>query len=137
MIRTVAIYGAILAAAALLLEWLQYRFAVRMLDPNLYAIALAVIFTGIGLWAGIKLTQRKSPGPYRPNEKALAALGISAREREVLTHLAAGHSNKEIARLLDISPNTVKTHIASVFAKLEAARRTDAVQKARDLQILP
>jgi DNA-binding CsgD family transcriptional regulator len=63
-------------------------------------------------------------------------LGISARENEVLELLAAGHSNKEIARLLGISPNTVKTHVASLMGKLDATRRTQAIQKARALEIL-
>jgi ATP/maltotriose-dependent transcriptional regulator MalT len=55
----------------------------------------------------------------------------------VLELLAAGDANKEIARKLDISPNTVKTHIASLFGKLEVQRRTQAIQKARALRILP
>lgn len=137
MLRTVAIYGVVLAAAALLLEWLQFRLVMRLLDPSLYAIGLALIFTAIGIWAGVKLTPRQQTGPFQANEKALASLGISAREREVLELLAAGHSNKEIARLLGLSPNTVKTHLGNVFTKLEATRRTQAVQKARALEILP
>lgn len=137
MIRTIAIYGAVLAFTAILLEWLQYRAAMRMLDPDYYAIGLALIFTAIGIWVGLKLTQRREPGAFQPNAAAIAALGISAREAEVLKLVAAGHSNKEIARLLTISPNTVKTHVAAVFGKLEATRRTQAVEKARSLQILP
>ncbi|MBI3419961.1 MAG: response regulator transcription factor [Proteobacteria bacterium] len=137
MLRTITLYGAILAASAFALQWLEYHYAMRKLDTNLYIVALAVIFIAIGVWAGLHLVKRKREGPFQPNEKALAALGISAREREVLELLAAGHANKEIARLLDISPNTVKTHVTSVFAKLEVARRTQAIQKARALEILP
>lgn len=137
MFRTIALYGVVLAGAAFLLEWLQYRTAMRMLDPNLYGVGLALIFTAIGVWGGLKLTKRQAAAPFRANEKAIATLGLSGREVEVLGLLAHGHSNKEIARLLDISPNTVKTHVTSVFGKLEATRRTQAVQKARELEILP
>lgn len=137
MIRTITIYGVVLAGAAFLLEWLRYRTAMRMLDPSLYGVGLAVIFTAIGIWVGLKLTKRNAAAPFHPNDKAIATLGISAREVEVLGLLAQGHSNKEIARLLEISPNTVKTHVTSVFGKLEATRRTQAVQEARELEILP
>ncbi len=137
MVRTIVLYGLALAAAALLLQWLEYRYVMRTLDPNWYGVGLALIFLALGMWAGLKLTQRHSTGAFQPNEKAIATLGISGREREVLALLAAGHSNKEIARKLDISPNTVKTHVTSVYAKLEATRRTQAVQKARELEILP
>lgn len=137
MLRTIALYGVVLAGAAFLLEWLQYRTAMRMLDPDYYGVGLALIFTAIGVWAGLRLTKRQAAAPFRPNERAIAALGLSGREVEVLALLARGHSNKEIARQLAISPNTVKTHVTSVFAKLEATRRTQAVQKARALEILP
>lgn len=137
MIRTIILYGVVLAGAAFVLEWMQYRAAMRMLDPDLYGVGLALIFTAIGIWAGLKLTKRSVAAPFQTNEKAVSALGISAREVEVLKLLAHGHSNKEIARLLDISPNTVKTHVTSVFGKLEATRRTQAVQRARELEILP
>ena len=66
----------------------------------------------------------------------MAALGISGRELEVLHALAAGQANKEIARSLGVSPNTVKTHVARLYEKLEAKRRTDAVARARALGIL-
>jgi ATP/maltotriose-dependent transcriptional regulator MalT len=63
-------------------------------------------------------------------------LGVSDREFEVLTLLAQGRSNKEIAKQLGVSPNTVKTHVASLFEKLESKRRTEAISRARELGIL-
>ena len=50
---------------------------------------------------------------------------------------AAGRSNKEIAQRLNVSPNTVKTHVAQVYEKLGARRRTEAINKARALGIVP
>ena len=136
MARFVLLYGLLLAGLALLLTWLDFRYALRSIDSQIYILSLAVIFTTIGAWAGARLTARPPSQPFRQNEKAMRYLGISAREARVLELLAEGHSNKEIARLLGISPNTVKTHVASLFAKLDSTRRTQAIQKARSLQIL-
>ena len=74
---------------------------------------------------------------FRRNDAALAALGITAREHEVLALLADGRSNKEIAGRLRLSPNTVKTHIARLYEKLDAARRTEAILRARELRLIP
>jgi len=61
---------------------------------------------------------------------------LSERELEVLRLLAAGRSNPEIARDLYISLNTVKAHVKSIFAKLEAHNRTGAANRARELQLI-
>ena len=86
---------------------------------------------------GWKLTSRTAPAPFARNAAAQASLGLTGQEMKVLERLAAGQSNKEIARTLGLSPNTVKTHIANLFAKLEVGRRTQAVSKARDLCLIP
>lgn len=57
---------------------------------------------------------------------------LSAREREILTEVARGRSNREIARALFISEATVKTHLVHVFTKLGVESRTAAVARARD-----
>jgi ATP/maltotriose-dependent transcriptional regulator MalT len=64
-------------------------------------------------------------------------LGISGRESDVLTLLATGHSNQEIADQLFISPNTVKTHLHQLYQKLDVSRRGQAVEKARSLRLVP
>ena len=135
MARAILLYGLVLALVAFALQWLDYRHAVRSLDTELYILCLAILFTFIGGWAGAALTSRRVE-PFRQNLEALRYLGISARESEVLALLAEGHSNKQIARLLGISPNTVKTHVASLLAKLESTRRTQAISKARELEII-
>ena len=62
---------------------------------------------------------------------------LSQRELEVLQLIAAGRTNQEIARLLIVSPGTVKAHTASIYRKLDVANRTEAVARARQLGILP
>jgi DNA-binding NarL/FixJ family response regulator len=136
MFRLVLLYGVALAAIAFLLEWLDYKHAVHEWTTEFYIACVAVIFVALGIWVGNRLTAAPRQ-PFTRNDAAIASLGISARECEVLEMLAAGHANKVIARRLHISPNTVKTHIARLFEKLEVASRTQAIGKARELDILP
>lgn len=136
MVRPIILYGIALAAAAFLLEWLNYKHVVHRWSTEFYVAVIAVLCVALGIWAGNRLTARPRKA-FSRNDAAIAALGLSARECEVLEMLAAGHANKVIARQLDISPNTVKTHVARVYEKLAVASRTQAVQKARTLDILP
>ena len=135
MLRTVLIYGAILAAGALGLQWLQYSILVRAYPVEAYVLLLALGFLGLGVWVGARLFRS---APLKPgiNSRAQETLGVSERERQVLELLAAGRSNKEIARELAVSPNTIKTHVARSFEKLEVQRRTQAIQRARELGII-
>lgn len=136
MWRLIFGYGAILAVLVFLLEWLDYKHMVHDWTTAIYVGWVAVLFVLVGIWVGNRLTARPRQQFVR-NDAALASLGMSAREFEVLELLAAGHANKVIARRLAISPNTVKTHVARVFEKLDVASRTQAIHKARALEILP
>jgi len=135
-LRTILIYGLLLALGALGLQWLEYQYVARAYPFQIYAGIIALAFLALGIVAGARLFRRPAPGPFTVNERALDSLGISGREREVLERLAAGRSNKEIARDLDLSPNTVKTHISKLFEKLSVRRRTEAISRARELGIL-
>lgn len=137
MIRTVALYALALAAGALLLQWLQYNYLVRTFSTEIYIGLIAAAFAGLGVWAGMRLARRPAPETFEKNTAALASLGITLREQEVLAQLAAGKSNKEIAHKLGVSPNTVKTQVASLYQKLEVQSRMQAVQKARELALIP
>ncbi len=136
----IALYAALLAAGALALEWLDYQRLVRSYPSVVYDGLLATGFLALGLWLGMRLLGRRgaTTGPaFEGNPRAAEALGISPRELEVLHEIAAGHSNKEIAARLHVSPNTVKTHVARLLEKLGARRRTDALRKARELGLVP
>jgi DNA-binding CsgD family transcriptional regulator len=137
MLRTILVYGVLLAAGTFVLEWLQFRLLVRTHAVEAYVALVAAAFLGLGVWLGAKLFRRAPAAPFVPNTRVQETLGISGRELEVLALLAAGGSNKEIARRLEVSPNTVKTHLTKLFAKLEARRRTEAIQKARELGMIP
>ncbi len=103
----------------------------------------------LGIWLAKQLTKPKtvlvektvyvSPSSenFERNEKAVEELGISKRELEVLELIAQGFSNNEIAERLFVSLNTIKTHSSNLFEKLEVNRRTQAVEAAKRLGIIP
>ncbi|HYI41634.1 MAG TPA: helix-turn-helix transcriptional regulator [Allosphingosinicella sp.] len=137
MARTVILYAFGLAAAAAALQWLDHRYLMRSFSTDVYIALLAVGFIGLGLWAGRKLTPRPPAPAFERNDAAIRSLGVTARESEILALLASGQSNKQLARTLGISPNTVKTHLARLYEKLEAQNRVQAIEKARWLALIP
>ena len=136
MPRIILIYGALLAAGAFGLQWLEFQLLVRTHATETWMVLVALAFMGLGMWVGARLFRRPPPAPFTVNTRVRETLGVSDREFEVLTLLAAGRSNKEIANELNVSPNTVKTHIANLFGKLEAKRRTEAISRARELGMI-
>jgi NarL family two-component system response regulator LiaR len=140
MKRTILIYGLSLAALIFLLKFIEYRFLVRDLSLEFYIGAIAIFFTVLGVWAGLKLTKKKTIIITNPafqfDQNRIDSLGISKREYEVLELMAKGLSNQEIADKLFVSLNTIKTHSSNLFLKLEVSRRTQAVQKAKELQLI-
>ncbi len=137
MWKRIIIYGACLALGTLLLQGLDYLRLVRAHTGDVYIAVIAAAFLGLGVFAGARVFGAPRPAPFEGNPKAVSSLGISPRELMVLNEIAAGRSNKEIARVLKVSPNTVKTHAARLFEKLGAVRRTDAINRARELGIVP
>lgn len=137
MARTVILYALGLAAAAAALQWLEHRYLMRSFSTGIYIALLALGFVALGLWAGRKLTPRPPALAFERNDAAIRSLGVTARECEILEQLASGQSNKALARTLGISPNTVKTHLARLYEKLEVGNRVQAIEKARWLALIP
>lgn len=141
--RTILLYSAALAVLVFLMKILEYRFFVRDFPMAFYVGVVAVFFTALGVWAGLKLTRTKKVVVVSPeanfsvDEKRLKESGISKREYEVLQLMAQGYSNHEIAEKLFVSLNTIKTHTANLYLKLEAKRRTQAVKHAKERALLP
>jgi two-component system, NarL family, response regulator LiaR len=140
MKKTVLVYSLSMALLIFILKLLEYRFFIRDLSLEFYLGTVAILFTGLGVWAGLKLTRKKivvaSTG-FVLNESELQRLGISKREHEVLMLMASGLSNQEIADKLFVSLNTIKTHASNLFLKLEVNRRTQAIQKAKERSLIP
>jgi len=135
--KNIILYALALALAVAALEWLEYRYVTRVFSTEIYIALLAAGFVSLGIWAGRRLTPRPAAAPFERNHAAIRSLGLTARECEILELLASGQSIKEMARSLGISPNTVKTHVARVYEKLQVQRRVQAIEKARGLALIP
>lgn len=136
MARTILIYAVALAAAAALLQWVEYRYLAHAFSFEIYLALVAVAFLALGAWAARQLTPRAASAEFEVNQAAIHSLGLTPRECQILEQLASGRSNKELARSLNISPNTVKTHIAALYAKLGVRNRVEAIEKARWLALI-
>jgi DNA-binding CsgD family transcriptional regulator len=138
LLKTALVYGFALAVGAILLQWVEYRIWARTHAGTIYVALIAAAFLLLGIWIGRRLFRiEPRTGHFTPNARAQSSLGITDREGQVLQLLADGRSNKEIAARLGVSPNTVKTHVARLFEKLQVARRTEAIQRARELGLVP
>ncbi len=140
MKRTIILYGIALAVLVFILRLVEYRFLVRDLTLEIYSGIVAIFFTAIGIWVGLRFTKKKvvivNPS-FQFNEKEQSQRNISKRELEVLELMAQGLANQEIADKLFVSLNTIKTHSSNLFSKLEVSRRTQAIQKAKELNLIP
>ena len=132
-----------------LLKWLELRLIIFDHAFEIYVGAIAAVFTGLGIWLALKLSKPKvetiivekeiyvRSDSFLLNEQALNSLNLSKRELEVLQLMAEGLSNHEIAERLYVSLSTVKTHSRNLFDKLGVARRTQAIDRAKKLFIIP
>jgi DNA-binding CsgD family transcriptional regulator len=142
--RIVFLYGTSMAILLILLKWLELRFVIYDHALEMYAGAIALVFTALGIWLALKLSKpkiqtviiEKRVEDFVLNEKELATTGMSKRELEVLELMAEGLSNQEIAARLFVSLNTVKTHSSNIFEKMDVQRRTQAVEKAKRLNLI-
>lgn len=137
MTRTVLIWAGVLAAGALALQWLEFQYLARAFSQEIYIGLIGAAFAIGGVWVGCRLSARAGPETFERNAAALASLGLTGQEVRALEQLAGGRSNKEIARAMGLSPNTIKTHLAKLYAKLSVSRRTQAVTLARALRLVP
>ncbi|WP_345331596.1 response regulator transcription factor [Mucilaginibacter defluvii] len=148
--RSTLLYGVLLALLLFLMKWLEVRLLIINHLFEIYAGCIAVLFTALGIWIAVKLTSPKvktlviekrvfidNAAAFVFNADALHTTGLSARELDVLQLMAQGLSNQQIADQLFVSLNTVKTHTSKILDKLDAGRRTQAVDKARKLGLVP
>ena len=146
--KHILIYGAVAGLLIAGLKFAEYKLILIDHTIEIYGGLIALLFSGIGIWAGLKLVKKKEvtvikevlvPAPeiFTVNETNLKQLGISKREQDVLQLMAQGLSNQEIADKLFVSLNTVKTHSSKIFEKLLVSRRTQAIQEAKKLGLIP
>jgi len=148
--KQVILYGIALAGLLVLLKWLEFKLIIVDHAFELYVGAIAIFFTTLGIWLALKLTKPKvetvvieksvykgAMPDFKINLEEVSKLNLSSRELEVLQLMALGLSNQEISERLFVSLNTIKTHSSKIFEKMEVKRRTQAVEMAQRLGIIP
>jgi NarL family two-component system response regulator LiaR len=148
MLKHVLLYGLVGGVLIAGLKAIEYRWLVLEHSVEIYGALVAAVFAGFGIWLGLRLTRHKetvvvrevlvaAPVDFVRDDGKIQSLGITPRELEILELIATGLSNREIADRECVSENTVKTHSSRVFEKLGARRRTQAVQRGRELRLIP
>lgn len=155
MKKTILLYGLLGGVLIAGLKLIEYRFLVLEHSLEIYGGIIALLFSVLGIWLGLKLTRRREtvivrevevhvpvqvpvhgPASFAADPARMRELGITPRELEILEAIAAGLSTREIAARLFVSENTVKTHSRRLFEKLNARRRTQAVQIAKEAGLI-
>ena len=146
MKKTVVLYGLLGGVLIAALKLIEYRYLVIEHSIEIYSGIIAALFATLGIWLGLKLTRKETVvvrvrategEPFIVNSARQEQLGITARELEILGAIAEGLSTREIAEKLFVSENTVKTHASRLLGKLNAKRRTQAVQMAKEAGLIP
>ncbi|MFN8435596.1 MAG: response regulator transcription factor [Anaerolineales bacterium] len=108
-------------------------------EANADELAAGIAAVAEGLWVGapglVEGLMRLPKGGEGMGEESLPE-PLTAREKEVLQHMAEGLANKQIALALGISEHTVKFHLSALYAKLGAASRTEAVKRGIELGLI-
>uniref|UniRef100_UPI0032EB42C1 response regulator transcription factor n=1 Tax=Ekhidna sp. TaxID=2608089 RepID=UPI0032EB42C1 len=125
------IYGGVMGLLMVVLQVVHYKTMIRDLNMELYGGIIGLLFLVFGIWLGTSSFRKRESVKYDAGK-----LGLSKREVEVLQLLSEGFSNQEVADRLFVSLNTAKTHISNIYSKLNVKRRTQAIQKARDLALI-
>jgi len=147
----VLLYGLLGGVLIAVLQFIEYRWLVVEHSVEIYGALVASVFAAVGIWLGRRLTRPAetvvvhevrevivpAPVAFERDQRQVAALGITPRELEILTLIADGLSNREIAERVHVSENTVKTHSSRLFDKLGARRRTQLVLRGQELRLIP
>ncbi|WP_313791624.1 response regulator transcription factor [Flagellimonas spongiicola] len=136
MKKTIFVFSALIIALLILFQLSKYAYISGDLSIEFVIAVIAIVFFIIGVIINKKTLRKKAIPDISINTEKIAELGISKREYEVLLQISKGQSNKEIADELFVSESTVKTHVSNLLLKLDAKRRTQAIQKAKNIGII-
>ncbi len=136
MKKTIFIFGLLILAILLLFHFSKYAVISGDLNVEVVVAVIAIVFFFVGIYINKKSLHKPVQLTSEIDHHKIKELEISTREYEVLLKIAEGLSNKEIADSLFLSESTIKTHVSSLLVKLDAQRRTQAIQKAKSLQII-
>lgn len=139
MKKQILIIGLLAATLIFLIKLFETKFLSGELSTKLYITVIGIIFLVAGIWFGLKFTKKEIEIRYVDKEPQMPGNPndlLTERETELVTLIARGLSNKEIADRIFVSENTVKKHLNNIYTKLDVSRRTQAVLKAKELGIL-
>lgn len=134
------IFAGSFAAILIILKTIEFFFFHYKFSFETYLGIIAVIFLILGIYFGSKLGNKKadidSPTLNSTNLNADIETDLSSRELEVLLNISDGLTNQQIADKLFVSLNTIKTHTANIYSKLGVKSRTQAISKAKSLNLI-
>ena len=136
MKKTILVFSLLILALLLLFQFGKYTFITGETQIEYIMAVVAIVFLVIGLFINKKTQKQQSIATREIDLEKVKELEITNREYEVLQHISSGLSNKEIAEKLFLSESTIKTHVSNLLVKLNAKRRTQAIQIAQDYQII-
>jgi len=116
----------------------KYSIFTNQISIELLLISIASLFLILGVYIARRKKQVSLPSEFHEiDQEKIKELGLSEREYQILLKITEGLSNKEIGEQLFISESTIKTHVSNLFLKLDVKRRTQAIQRGKELKILP
>jgi len=136
MKKTILIFTLLVIAILILFQISKYTLLFNNSSIEIIIAIIAIVFFIIGIFINKKSLQKDDIPTVKIDQQKIEALEISKREYQVLEEIYKGLSNKEIADKLFLSESTIKTHVSNLLSKLNAKRRTQAIQKAKELHIL-
>lgn len=136
MKKTILVFTLLILAIILLFQISKYAIISGNLNFETTIAIIAVVFFFIGVYLNKKSLNNRKAVETEIDHQKIQDLEISHREYEVLQAISEGLSNKEIADKLFLSESTIKTHVSNLLEKLNAKRRTQAIQIAKEHQII-
>lgn len=136
MKKTILVFALLILALLLLFQIGKYATLTNNLQIEIVIAVIAIVFFFVGIYINKKSLHKTVVSNQEIDHQKIKALEITEREYEVLQGISEGLSNKEIGDKLFVSESTVKTHVSNLLSKLHAKRRTQALQIAKNFQII-
>ncbi|MDH7913489.1 response regulator transcription factor [Winogradskyella sp. SYSU M77433] len=136
MKKTILVFGLLILAILLLFQFSKFALITGDVSTEIIVSVIAFVFFFIGIYINKKSLRKKDIDSAEIDTNKISELEITTREYDVLQHISEGLSNKEIGEKLFLSESTIKTHVSNLLLKLNAKRRTQAVQIAKSLKII-
>ncbi|OIQ37516.1 MAG: helix-turn-helix transcriptional regulator [Bacteroidetes bacterium MedPE-SWsnd-G1] len=136
MKKTIIAFSLLIIALLALFQLSKYTIFIGKTSVELITTIVATVFLIVGIYINKKTLHKEKSTTQKVDHSKIEELQISKREYEVLRKISDGLSNKEITEMLFVSESTIKSHVSSLLLKLNAKRRTQAVQKAKEMHII-